>query len=68
MVSIGLSTKVLNYKWEVYFWEGGESKVQSLTNKTSNLNQYMHETYLNNMKVKACMKIVDTIFDHLETL
>ena len=28
----------------------------------------MHETYLNNMKVKACMKIVDTKYDHLETL
>ena len=28
----------------------------------------MHETYLNNMEVKACMKLDDTIFDHPETL
>ena len=28
----------------------------------------MHVTYINNMKVKECMKIDDTIFDHPETL
>ena len=47
---------------------GGELEVQSLTNKTFNLNQHMHVAYLNNMKVKACMKIDDTIFDHPEIL
>ena len=46
----------------------GESEVQNLTNNFFNLNQYMHETYLNNMKVKACMQTLDTIFDHPETL
>ena len=50
------------------FERGVNQKYQTLTNKTFNLNQYMHEKYLNNMKVKACMKIVDTIFDHPETL
>ena len=28
----------------------------------------MHVTFLINMKVKECMKIKRTIFDHLETL
>lgn len=28
----------------------------------------MHVTYLNIMKVKACMKVDDTIFNHPETL
>ena len=48
-------------------WGWVNQKYETFTNNFFNLDQYMHETYLNNMKVKACMKIVDTIFDRPKT-